>query len=229
LWAGWAHTHTTAPTVHEYATHRGERRELGLPDGSHVVLGAESKLWIATSRFTRERTLRLEGLAYFRVAPDASHPFVVLTRTSATQAVGTAFTVKAYPEDSLVQVAVTHGRVLLRPVAAALGTGTALQRGDLGQLDAGDVTSVMHDADVESFASWTSGRLTYDLVPLRSVVRDLERWYDLAITVDDPALGDARLTVAIDPRRPPSEALARVAEALNAHYELTGRVAHFRP
>lgn len=218
-----------APAMREYATHRGERTELGLPDGSRVVLGAESKLWVATSHFARERVLRLEGMAQFSVAHDTSHPFIVLTRTSATQAVGTAFVVKAYPDDSLVQVAVTHGRVLLRPAPAPVGTGTALQRGDLGQLNASDVTSVEHDIDVDGFAAWTNGRLVYDMTPLRSIARDLERWYDLTVTIDNASLGDAHLTVAIDPRRPPAEALERIAEAMGGRYVLAGHSARFLP
>jgi ferric-dicitrate binding protein FerR (iron transport regulator) len=143
--------------------------------------------------------------------------------------VGTAFVVKAYPDDSLVQVAVTHGRVLLRSIEAPVGTGTALVRGDLGRLTVSDVTSVEHDVDVDGFAAWADGRLVYDLTPLRTITSDLERWYDLTVAIDDTALANARLTVTLDPRRPAAEAIARVAEAVGGRYVLSGRSARLLP
>lgn len=209
--------------MREYVTHGGERADLGLPDGSRVVLGADSKLRLSLARFTHERTLYLQGIAHFSVAHDPSRPFTVFAGGAATQAVGTEFSVAAYPEDSVVQVVVAKGRVLLRPKEGASGTGTALERGDLGRFHADGVTSLQHGVDVDRYLGWMHGHLAYNLTPVSVIVRDLERWYDVAITVDDSSLNTVRVTVSFNRNGSPADALQRLADVLNVRLVKSGR------
>ena len=83
---------------------RGMSRRLVLPDGSRVWLNAESSLSYPGSFGGRERReVTLQGEAYFEVAPDSLHPFVVETAALQTQVLGTSFNVRAYsPEDTRV-------------------------------------------------------------------------------------------------------------------------------
>jgi transmembrane sensor len=174
-----------APAVREVVTRRGERLEVGLPDGSRVLLGAAGRLRYASNGFARARTVTLEGEAFFTVAHDTAHPFVVHTRSTVTQVVGTVFGIRAYPEDSTVRVTVAEGRVLLRPQAGAAGTGTLLGRDDIGELDAAGRTAVRHGVDASRYLAWVGGALRFDRTPLSEVVRELERWYDVQIVVAD--------------------------------------------
>src|SRR5688572_13033918 len=57
-------------TAQEHRTARGEQRTITLPDGSTVVLSASSAVRIAED-FAENRTVRLEGEAFFDVQPDA--------------------------------------------------------------------------------------------------------------------------------------------------------------
>ncbi|MBX6331024.1 MAG: FecR domain-containing protein, partial [Gemmatimonadaceae bacterium] len=219
----WGWRAAQPPAMREVATRPGERLEIGLPDGSHVVLGAASRIRFTSGRFAHARTIDLDGEAYFTVAHDTQHPFVVRTHGAAVQAVGTAFDVRSYAEDSVVNVAVSEGRVVLRPRSGAIGTGTLLGRGDLGQMDADGRASVQHDANIDRYLAWVRGRLVYDMAPVTMIVRDLERWYDLTITIDDRTRTALGVTMTIDPTQPAPRALQRLAEVLNLHVVQQGR------
>jgi ferric-dicitrate binding protein FerR (iron transport regulator) len=66
-----------------------------LPDGSEVTLNKNSSLTYP-ERFTKEnRSVELEGEAFFNVTPDKSKPFVIHASDVAVQVVGTSFNVKS--------------------------------------------------------------------------------------------------------------------------------------
>ncbi len=189
LWRGQS---TTSPTsMREIVTSRGERFEFGLPDGSRVILGPASRLRLATSGFSRERTLWLDGEGYFAVAHDMEHPFVVRTGASATQAVGTAFAVRAYPEDSVARVVVTEGRVLLRSASGAPGSGAMLDRDDLGVMDWQGRVTIRRDVDAAKYLAWITSEVHFEGTPLSEVLRELGRVYGVDIVLGDSGMVSA--------------------------------------
>jgi transmembrane sensor len=103
-------------------------------------------------------------------------------------------------------VAVASGRVALRPAAhdsARPPAGPerilpALVGGDVPQLDADGRATLEHGVDVTPYLAWTDGTLVFIATPLRELIPQLERWYDLDITLADPALAAKRVTVTFD-------------------------------
>jgi transmembrane sensor len=212
----------SASASHEYASSRGERIKIDLADGSSVVLGPESRLRVAQGNFAHSRIVHLDGMAHFTVAHDQVHPFVVYASGSAVQAVGTAFTVRAYPDDSSAMVVVNEGRVLLRSARASDGSGTVLDPGDLGRRSHAGVVSVTHGVDLNRYLGWMSGQLSYDLTPAREIARDLGRWYDLSIVIADPGLGDTRINGYFDRGRSAEQTLTLFTSILGTTYERRG-------
>jgi len=207
----------------DVSTNRGERIEFALPDGSHVVLGAESRLRYAADGFATQRALYLEGQAYFAVAHDAKHPFVVHTRGASIQDVGTEFGVRAYREDSTVDVAVASGRALMHADSGKKPMQAMLEGGDLGQMDPHGALSVRRDANLDLYLGWVRSRLIYDMAPVSTVVHDLERWYDISIRVDSTARNEQlRVTMTIDPTQPAPVSLDRFAEVVNLRVVANG-------
>ena len=213
---------TRAVQMQEIIAHRGQRLEFGLPDGSHVVLGAVSRLRYAAEDFVRDRTLYLDGQGYFAVAHDTRHPFVVHARGAAVQAVGTEFGVRAYDGDSTLNVAVAKGRVLVRTDSSAPGTGTVLDLGDLGQMDSVGRMTVHRGVSLDPYLGWVRGRLIYDMAPPAEVVRDLERWYDVSIHTDGIERSDLRVSMTIDPTQPAPVSFQRLADVLDLRVVRTG-------
>src|SRR3546814_18855 len=99
----------------EYATlttPRGGEYQVALPDGSRVWLNAASSLTYPTSfNGHKERRVELTGEAYFEIAKDADHPFIVESARQSVRVLGTHFNITAYPNESSVQTTLAEGSI----------------------------------------------------------------------------------------------------------------------
>ena len=166
-----------APRALTVSTARGERRSVQLDDGSGVVLGPSSSLRFTASRGARHAELR--GVAQFRVTHDGSRPFQVRVADASVTDLGTVFTVRAFPDDSAVVVGVTEGRVSLRVGRDSL----ALSAGESGRATALAVRRIEQPAS--ELDGWATGRLAFHDATIADVARDLSRWFDAEVRVDD--------------------------------------------
>jgi ferric-dicitrate binding protein FerR (iron transport regulator) len=87
---------TTYKTV---TTNPGARSRLTLPDGTAVVLNADSRLTYNEDFSGDSREIQLSGEAYFDVAKDPHHPFLIHTKTIDIKVLGTAFNVRSYDNE----------------------------------------------------------------------------------------------------------------------------------
>jgi len=191
---GWAVTHRapSAVTVASYTTYsttRGQRSTVTLRDGTRVMLGVASTLRVPADFGDGARRLTLDGEAYFDVAHDGGAPFVVQSGGAQAVVLGTSFGVRKYPEDTAVRVAVASGRVKVDSVV--------LNGGDVARWVNGR-TSVMRDVRIGQYVGWLSGRLAYENVPLRAVLTDLSRWYDVRMSCDPSVADEAVSTVIVN-------------------------------
>src|SRR5690242_19532321 len=167
----------TVPRV--YVTAPRERAELLLSDGTRVRLAPGSQLRVAAEYGLDRRDAYLDGLAYFEVAHDKRRPFTVFAHNASAVDVGTQFDVRAYPEDSAVNLVVRSGSVVLSGV---------------GRLHAGDVGQLSMSGEARRWRStsndlaWLDGRLAYRDAPLGRVLQDIRRWYDVEARVANPQL-----------------------------------------
>lgn len=89
----------------------GSKAEFTLADGTKVTLNAGSKLKYSGSYGITDRTLQLEGEAYFKVAKNRELPFIVKTTHVDVRALGTEFNVKAYPGEGTIETTLVEGSV----------------------------------------------------------------------------------------------------------------------
>lgn len=168
----------------------GEQRTIDLADGSQVILGAASTLRLAPGFGSTSREVFLEGQAFLRVRHDAARPFVVNAGGTRAIDLGTAFEVRAYADED-VRVAVTEGVVAVHRDSGMLDSAV-LQPGDIAEVPLTGATVVKRQQNVERLLGWTRGELVFEDAPLSSVARELERWFDVEIRIDDQALGALR-------------------------------------
>jgi transmembrane sensor len=175
------------PLRRSYVTAARERSELRLPDGTHVHLAPGSQLRAATDFGVERRDVYLEGEAYFEVVHDTRRPFTVFAGNTSTRDIGTAFSVRAYPQDSTVVVVVREGEVALSGVGR-------LHAGDVGHVSAEGRAVIERGVQVDSLFGWMRGRLTMTDAPLRQVVQDLRRWYDVDVQLADSSIATLPFT-----------------------------------
>jgi transmembrane sensor len=220
---GWVTGSQSAPApAREYLTHRAQRADFHLRDGTHVVLGVASRLEVPASFGHEGREVFLEGEAYFEVQHDSASRFLVRTADAVTEDLGTTFAVRAYPGDSGAQVAVAEGRVVLHPgVSAPDARGTLLSRGQVGRTQRGGPVAVLDPADLAPYLGWAQGRLVFKDTPLREALPRLGRWFDLDFQLADASLGSRLLTASLGDQ-PTDEVLDLLALSLGLRQERRG-------
>jgi ferric-dicitrate binding protein FerR (iron transport regulator) len=212
-----------AAPLNEIGTKRGQRAALQLSDGTRITLGVDSRLRYPESFAAgRTREVYLDGEAYFEVAHDAARPFLVHSKNTVTRVLGTRFGVRAYAGEQGVRVVVAEGRVAL---AGTHDTSNKifLTRGDLGELSEEHRPTVRHDVDVARYLSWVNGRLTFADTPLREVLQQLSRWYDVDVRLGDPSLANKPYTMSLHGGEVPEYLFQVIAAAVGARVERRGK------
>lgn len=172
----------------EVTADRGHRKEVTLPDGTHLWLNAGSRLTYSSvfNQITRE--VSLEGEGFFKVAHNPEKPFVVQTGHLRTKVLGTVFNVNAYKENASVQVVLASGKVALEQQhsgGSIAGPGMELTPNQAaifyklsGELVKQEITNV------EDHYAWTEGRLVFQDTPVPEALQRLERAYGVTLTAD---------------------------------------------
>jgi len=88
-----------------------DMKELTLPDGSLVKLNSFSKLEYDSSFDGDTREVWLSGEAFFDVAHNEAKPFIIHSGRVNVRVLGTAFNVKAYPDQKNVETSLIRGSV----------------------------------------------------------------------------------------------------------------------
>ena len=182
---------------HTLTVPRGKTFKIILSDSTEVFLNADSRL-IYPSRFTgNERSVFLEGEAYFHVAKDRQRPFIVRTHNLQTRVLGTEFNVSSY-KDAPTQVTLIEGCV---EVSDRQHKRTArMQPGEQASLQT-DGEFAVQKVDVSSYVHWREGFFYYDNVNLLDIMKDLGRWYNVTIVFRNAEAMEYKLHYVADRRQ----------------------------
>jgi transmembrane sensor len=175
----------------QVATQVAEVRETTLPDGTRVVLGAESQLSFDVTGQVRHATV-VGGDAYFAVTRDSARPFTVSIGNVQVRVVGTQFEIRRRSGE--VNVAVAEGTVDVSRTDAA-GAAVRLHRGEALTARSG-LANAVRAVEPTDIAAWRSGRLVYDNAELRDVVADANRYARSQIVIADVQLTGLRVTTS---------------------------------
>jgi transmembrane sensor len=180
-----------------FTTGVGQTATVTLPDGSIVTLDTDTRLksWDTPGR----RLVRLEkGQAFFRVAHDASRPFIVSAGGQTITAVGTAFNVRLAP--NRVEVILAEGRVKVSGTKPGV-LGAPRRKAPVTEMTAGSrlVAAGSDDwriarVDVGEATSWRIGQLVFVRRPLGEVAEELNRYSQKKLVIGDDGLAAAQIT-----------------------------------
>jgi transmembrane sensor len=187
--------HEDDPSIpHQQVAATQTNRAATLPDGSRVILSAQTSINVDFNGSKRNLELSA-GEAYFKVKHDRKHPFIVHAGDISVTAVGTAFDVRREPDG--VTVTVEEGTVeIAGNVFAKKGLPTTW-RAEAGYrltYSSQGRTAMIASVDASSALEWRSGELAYVWEPLGAVVEDLNRFSEHKVIIKDPAIAELRFT-----------------------------------
>lgn len=174
-----------------YDTSVGEERTIALLDGSKIELNTQTHLRTKVDHNARAVWLD-SGEAYFEVAHDPKHPFVVHAGTQTVTVLGTKFSVRR--DGDHVQVAVVEGRVRVAGPANATTLAPVITRGDIAIADPASTLLVQNSVNrVNDSLSWRDGRLTFDQVTLGDAAREFNRYNRKKLVIADSQTAAIRI------------------------------------
>lgn len=169
---------TTATLAYnEVITQTGEEVKLALPDQSVVVLNAGSSIRYPLRFAGNERLVSMTGEAYFDVVHNDKWPFRVQVGEKIIEDIGTIFNVNAYTDEPLFKTTLVEGSVKIGSTLVKAGEQA---RGALAGNNALQVVTV--DTDVET--AWVNGFFSFDNADLKTVLRQLSRWYKVEVVFE---------------------------------------------
>lgn len=181
---GYFISRSTVPAS-EYAgiiVPNGERSKVVLPDGSTVQLNGGSQLKFSPAFTSRKRTVLLEGEAFFDVAHDPSHPFVVETGNLQIKVLGTRFNVSSYPDDKTITTYLEQGKV---EVSIEGQGNTYLKPSEVLKFDKSTGKAVKQTINDSRFSDWTRSVLNIKGETIEELAKKLERRFDININFGD--------------------------------------------
>lgn len=180
--------------IHVLSTPRGQDFKLELADGTTVWLNSESCIEYPTSFTGKERVVRLYGEAYFKVAHDKRHPFVVKAGNMQTRVLGTEFNVKSY-EGATPHVTLIAGSVEVK--ANNISSFTKIKPGEDAEVKSNGAIRVT-DVDVDAISYWKDGFFYFDNVPFVDIMQSLGRWYNVNVIFQNEEILNYRLHYLCD-------------------------------
>lgn len=226
---------------------KGSRTRSLLPDGTTVWLNAGSQLHLKTDFTGATREVTLEGEAFFDVVKNASKPFIVHTTGIDIKVLGTAFNVKAYPEDKTVETTLLRGLVqvfhqknpgkapielkpnqkLVVPVTEnnyTVETRTAPELPVVKEAPRFSLTRIdstkKENERIET--AWVYSRLEFRGDNFETLAKKLERWYNVSIIFDDEDVKQLNFNGSFE-KETVEQAFAALKEAKSFTYQINNK------
>ncbi|WP_394972833.1 FecR family protein [uncultured Croceitalea sp.] len=172
---------------------RGGQFYIKLSDNTKIWLNSDSKIKYP-KEFVANQDREVEliyGEAYFDVSPSTNHngsKFKLLSRGQKVEVLGTEFNVKAYQDEIHTYTTLVEGKV---QVFNAKG-GRQLAPGQQSIVNVETLNLNINEIDVYNHISWKDGVFSFKSVALKDIVKVLERWYDVEITIENKAIEDIK-------------------------------------
>ena len=205
-----------APSFNTITIPKGGQYHLILPDGSEVWMNAQSSLKYPSVFTGNKREVELSGEAYFQIAHDKNKPFRVKSAGQVVKVLGTHYNINSYPGQEPVKTTLLQGSIALQQ--SATGKSYLLKPGQQAILNP---TVAINTVDTEMAVAWKEGLFIFENTDIKTLMRQLERWYDIDISY--ASLPDKRFYGRISRDVPLSEVLDMLEATSNLKFKIAGR------
>ena len=207
-------------TVGNYklVTSKGEKSYLQLPDGTKVWLNSCTTLEYAENYGHSNRSIYLDGEAYFEVAKNKDLPFVVKANGIDVKAIGTAFNVSAYMEDSQLTTTLFNGKVAVHPTLTK--QEVLLEPNQVAVYDKSRNKIEVVPYDKKLFAQWRGGFLSFEMMYLQDITKLLERNYNVVFRYENQGIKKLRFSGSFRNNEDLSEILNVIKTNTGIRYQI---------
>lgn len=207
-------------TVGNYklVTSKGEKSYLQLPDGTRVWLNSCTTLEYAENYGHSNRSIYLDGEAYFEVAKNKDLPFVVKANGIDVKAIGTAFNVSAYMEDSQLTTTLFNGKVAVQPTLTK--QEVLLEPNQVAVYDKSRNKIEVVPYDKKLFAQWRRGFLSFKMMYLQDITKLLERNYNVVFRYENQGIKKLRFSGSFRNNEDLSEILNVIKTNTGIRYQI---------
>ena len=179
----------------------GKTFQVQLSDGTLIHLNAGT-----TFRYPEKfikgnnRMVFVDGEAYFEVAKDKKHPFIVNANGINIRVTGTKFNVSNYKEDEKNNVVLVEGAVSVYNKQETYNKNSAylLTPGHKAEWGGNKKSISIEEADTSIYTAWMGGKLIFKDMPFNNIIVKLERHYNVRIVNNNKLLGKKRFDATFD-------------------------------
>jgi transmembrane sensor len=216
-------------TIIAVKNHTGAHTAVHLQDGSEVQLAAGSELRYEEPFSAIHRHVYLSGKGFFKVAKDPNRPFTVYSNHIATTALGTSFTITAWPHKNNISIALHTGKVVVQHIT----TGNTATMSDVYLAPGEQVTCniatgkatmqqpVPANNHAPSLGSRTGLAIAFTDEPIVNVLNAIEKGYAVRLQYNKEALADMIFTGRIREKDSLSQVLKRISILYNLNIKET--------
>ena len=201
-------------------TPKGGEYRLTLADGTKVYLGSLSSLEYPVTFTGKDRKVKLSGEAYFEVARDVKHPFIVELDNMTAKVLGTSFNLRDYADEQYAEATLVTGKVQI----FAGQDSCILEPSYQATLDRSTRVLSSKKVDVSEFVAWKDGKLNIRNQRLEDILIRLSKWYDINIFYANKEAKDLRFYVNIDRYSDLNELLDKFEKTDLVRFEIKGNV-----
>ena len=196
--------------------------QLALSDGSKVWLNSMTEFRFPVAFTGEERKVYLTGEAYFEVAPNSKHPFIVVTEEGMEVKVyGTEFNMNTY-QHGVVQTVLVSGKVGIRVNA----TGKEVMLAPRQMAEYSEKTGMVRveDTDPYRYIAWKDGEFVFERETIEEIMERLGRWYDVKVFYENESLKQKRFTGVISRYEDIEQVLRLIEGPATLRFEVKGNV-----
>lgn len=176
------------------AVEKGDKSKVILPDGSTVWLNATSQISYNTDFNLKNRTVKLDGEAFFDVKHDENNPFIVNLGQIEVKVLGTQFNVKYYEGEDSIDISLVEGKIDVYDTKKRLLANINPNQKLIYNKTNSKWNVQACDSQLDRL--WTDNILKFENASIQEVVIKLERWYGVNINIE-PSDKDFRIGLTI--------------------------------
>lgn len=216
--------------VADIVTYHDKEFWMTLPDGTRVHLNYSSSLTYPLQFTGRVREVTIDGEAYFFVAKDRRHPFIVHTKYGDVKQYGTEFAINTrYDSQNStgaygvagngLAVVLVNGSISLIPHGQS---ELMLKPNDMAVVASDGERPQVKQIDTAPFTSWNTGSFAFEDCTLEQLMDVLGRWYGKQCSFASDRLRHITFTGEIDRYETLENILSSLGKSTSTAISLSG-------